>query len=95
MDFDLSTDSAELTAHLVDIASVSGGEETLAGAIEAALRGLTHLSVDRAGNTVVARTHLGRAERVVLAGHIDTVPIADNLPSRRDGAGCTGAVRPT
>ena len=30
----------------------------------------------------MARTSLGRAERVVLAGHIDTVPLADNLPSR-------------
>ena len=31
---------------------------------------------------VLARTDLGRAERVVLAGHLDTVPIADNVPSR-------------
>ncbi|GAA3085948.1 hypothetical protein GCM10020254_32870 [Streptomyces goshikiensis] len=40
--------------------------------------------MDRHGNNVVARTDLGRAERVVLAGHLDTVPIADNLPSRLD-----------
>ncbi len=85
MYLDLSTDSGTLTACLVDIASVSGGEATLAGAVEAALRGLPHLSVDRDGDAVVARTHLGRTERVVLAGHIDTVPIADNVPSRRDG----------
>ena len=86
MYLDLSTDSGTLTACLVDIASVSGGEATLAGAVEAALHRLPHLSVDRDGDAVVARTHLGRAERVVLAGHIDTVPIADNLPSRRDGS---------
>ncbi|MFY1678640.1 MULTISPECIES: succinyl-diaminopimelate desuccinylase [unclassified Streptomyces] len=84
---DLTLDAGELTARLVDIASVSGAERTLADAIEAALRELPHLTVDRYGNNVVARTRLGRSERVVLAGHIDTVPIADNLPSRRDEDG--------
>jgi succinyl-diaminopimelate desuccinylase len=79
---DLSLDAAALTAALVDIPSVSGGERALADAVEAALRPLPHLAVDRYGNNVVARTRLGRAERVVLAGHLDTVPIADNLPSR-------------
>ncbi|MGZ4434690.1 MAG: succinyl-diaminopimelate desuccinylase [Trebonia sp.] len=86
MDLDLSTGSETLTAQLVDIASVSGGEGPLAEAIEAALRRVPQLSVARDGNAVVARTHLGRAERVVLAGHIDTVPIAENVPSRRDGS---------
>src|SRR5260370_40725537 len=85
MYLDLSAGGAALTARVVDIASVSGGEAALAGMIEAALRELPHVSVDRDGNAVVARTHLGRAERVVIAGHIDTVPIADNLPSRQDG----------
>ena len=55
--------------------------------IETALRALPHLTVDRYGNNVVARTGLGRAERVILAGHIDTVPIADNVPSRLDEDG--------
>ena len=32
----------------------------------------------------MARTALGRAERVVLAGHLDTVPHAANFPSRWD-----------
>jgi succinyl-diaminopimelate desuccinylase len=86
MDLDLSTGSETLTAQLVDIASVSGAEGPLADAIEVALRGVPHLSVARDGNAVVARTHLGRTERVVLAGHLDTVPIADNVPSRRDGS---------
>src|SRR5260370_32451513 len=86
MYLDLSAGGAALTARLVDIASVSGGEAALAGMIEAALRELPHVSVDRDGNAVVARTHLGRVERVVLAGHIDTVPMAGNLPSRRDGS---------
>jgi len=84
VDLDLSSDSAELTAALVDVESVSGGEADLAAAIERALRACAHLSVHRDGNTVVARTSLGRPERVIVAGHIDTVPIAGNLPSRRE-----------
>lgn len=75
----------ELTAALCDIESVSGGEGPLADAIEAALGSVPHLTVSRDGDTVVARTHLGRDERVVLAGHLDTVPVAGNLPARRDG----------
>ncbi|MET9661048.1 succinyl-diaminopimelate desuccinylase [Streptomyces sp. NPDC006510] len=84
---DLTLDGPALTARLVDFPSVSGQEKDLADAIESALRTLPHLTVDRHGNNVVARTNLGRAERVVLAGHIDTVPIADNVPSRLDDNG--------
>lgn len=84
---DLTQDGPALTAALVDFRSVSGEEKPLADAIEQALRPLPHLTVDRYGNNVVARTHLGRAERVVLAGHIDTVPVAGNLPSRLDENG--------
>ncbi|WP_406342994.1 succinyl-diaminopimelate desuccinylase [Streptomyces sp. NBC_01578] len=84
---DLTLDGPALTARLVDFPSVSGDEKELADAIETALRALPHLAVDRFGNNVVARTQLGRAERVVLAGHIDTVPIADNVPSRLDENG--------
>ncbi|GAA3046607.1 succinyl-diaminopimelate desuccinylase [Streptomyces olivoverticillatus] len=84
---DLSLDAGALTARLVDFRSESGDEKALADAIERELRALAHLTVDRYGNNVVARTNLGRAERVVLAGHIDTVPIADNVPSRLDEDG--------
>jgi succinyl-diaminopimelate desuccinylase len=84
VDLDLSLDAPDLTARLVDIESVSGGEEPLADAIEAVLRELPHLEVHRDGNAVVARTDLGRPRRVVLAGHIDTVPVAGNLPSRTE-----------
>ncbi|MFF2325167.1 MULTISPECIES: succinyl-diaminopimelate desuccinylase [unclassified Streptomyces] len=84
---DLTLAGPALTARLVDFPSVSGQEKELADAIESALRTLPHLTVDRHGNNIVARTHLGRAERVVLAGHIDTVPIADNVPSRLDENG--------
>ncbi len=82
---DLSADPAALTAALVDIPSVSGTEGPIADAIEAALRAQSRLQVERVGNVVLARTDLGRPTRVLLAGHIDTVPIADNVPSRRDG----------
>ncbi len=84
---DLGTDVVTLTAALCDIESVSGNEAQVADAIEAVLRTLSHLEVTRDGHTVVARTNLGRSERVVLAGHIDTVPLTDppNLPTRRDG----------
>ena len=83
-DLDLDADGATLTAALTDISSVSGEEGPLADAIERALSRLPHLTADRSGNTVVARTMLGREERVVLAGHIDTVPHAGNFPSRFD-----------
>ncbi|MDI2128938.1 succinyl-diaminopimelate desuccinylase [Yinghuangia seranimata] len=82
---DLTRDAAHVTAQLVDVPSVSGEEKALADVVEEVLRGLPHLTVDRDGDAVVARTSLGRAERVVLAGHLDTVPIADNVPSRLDG----------
>ncbi|MEZ0073529.1 succinyl-diaminopimelate desuccinylase [Planotetraspora sp. GP83] len=82
---DLAQDVGALTARLVDIESVSGGEKALADAIEEALTPLSHLTVDRAGENIVARTNLGRPERVVIAGHLDTVPVAGNLPSRVEG----------
>ncbi len=85
MELDLSCAAAELTAQIVDVESVSGNEQPLADAIAVALAELPHLSLHRDGNAIVARTSLGRAERVVLAGHIDTVPVHDNLPSRLDG----------
>jgi succinyl-diaminopimelate desuccinylase len=82
---DLTADVVTLTEALVDIESVSRNEQPLADAIEARLRALDHLDVTRIGNSVVARTDLGRGERVVIAGHIDTVPVHDNLPCRNDG----------
>lgn len=82
---DLTADLTSLTAAICDIASVSGAEAALADAVEAALRGYPHLEVLRDGDAVVARTHLGRPSRVVVAGHLDTVPVADNLPTRLEG----------
>lgn len=82
---DLVGDPVDLTAALVDVPSVSGTEAAIADLVEAALRAQPHLSVLRDGDAVVARTDLGRRHRVVVAGHLDTVPEAGNLPSRREG----------
>jgi succinyl-diaminopimelate desuccinylase len=68
---DLGMSAPDLTAALCDV--------------EEALADHDHLRVDRSGDTVVARTGLSRAERVIVAGHLDTVPVARNLPTRRDG----------
>jgi succinyl-diaminopimelate desuccinylase len=82
---DLTGDVVDLTRTICDIPSVSGDEKALADAVESALRALPHLEVLRDGDAVVARTGLGRDTRVVIAGHLDTVPIADNLPVVTDG----------
>jgi succinyl-diaminopimelate desuccinylase len=89
---DLGADVVTLTSALCDIESVSGDEGRIADAIEAVLRPLRHLQVTRDGNAVIARTNLGRRERIVLAGHIDTVPLTDppNLPTRREGVDLVG-----
>ena len=88
---DPAGDPGALALALVDVPSVSGAEAPLADAVQAALVARDHLEVLRHGNTVVARTRLGRAERVVVAGHLDTVPVSrrtGNVPGRleeRDG----------
>jgi succinyl-diaminopimelate desuccinylase len=84
-ELDLTADVVTLTAQLVDIESVSRNEQAIADAVEAALSAYGHLELIRRGNTVIARTDLGRGERVVIAGHLDTVPLNSNLPSRNDG----------
>jgi succinyl-diaminopimelate desuccinylase len=71
-----------LTRALVDVQSVSRDEKAIADHVEQVLSQAPHLAVDRLQNTVMARTDLRREQRVVLAGHLDTVPINDNFPSR-------------
>ncbi|MGH3692001.1 MAG: succinyl-diaminopimelate desuccinylase [Microbacterium sp.] len=82
MVLDLTMSSVDLTRAICDIPSVSGDEKALADAIEAAITPLAHLDVFRHGNTIVARTDRGRGQRVAIAGHIDTVPINDNVPTK-------------
>ena len=72
---DLRQDVALLTAALIDVDSVSGNETALADSVEAALRAIPQLETLRDGDAIIARTKLGRDERVILAGHLDTVPL--------------------
>jgi succinyl-diaminopimelate desuccinylase len=80
----LRDDPVALTRAMVDIESVSGNEKEITDAVELALRSTGYLAVERVGNVVRARTDLGRAQRVILAGHLDTVPLHDNFPSTMD-----------
>lgn len=95
---DLDADLADLLQAVCDLESVSGDETRLADAVEAALAGCAHLEVLRDGDAVVARTRLGRASRVVVAGHLDTVPLGRredgslNLPTWRTGSGADEVV---
>ncbi|MDX3658713.1 succinyl-diaminopimelate desuccinylase [Streptomyces sp. ID05-26A] len=83
---DLHADPIDLTTSLVDVRSVSGEEAEIADLVERSLQlHAPHLDITRSGNAVLARTNLGRERRVVLAGHLDTVPINQNFPSRREG----------
>jgi succinyl-diaminopimelate desuccinylase len=82
---DVLADPVALTRALVDIESVSGDERVIADAVTEVLLAAGHLRVERYANTLMARTDLGRPQRVVLAGHLDTVPVAGNLPATVDG----------
>jgi succinyl-diaminopimelate desuccinylase len=79
------TDLLTLTAELVDIASPSHAEGPLVEHIEAELRAVPWLAVDRVGDNLVARTTGDREVRVLLAGHTDTVPANGNEQARVDG----------
>jgi succinyl-diaminopimelate desuccinylase len=79
-------DLLALTEQLCNIPSVSGNEAALADLVEARLRANgAPLSVERIGANVVARTDLGCDRRIVLGGHLDTVPPNGNATPRRDG----------
>jgi len=79
------TDLLARTAELVDIASPSLAEGPFADLVEGWLREVPWLTVERHGDNVVARTELGRDQRLVLAGHLDTVPANGNEVARIDG----------
>jgi len=69
-----------LTAALIDIPSESHEEKQIANLVEQALRAYSHLSVTRIGNSVIATNHANRGDRIVIAGHLDTVPANANIP---------------
>lgn len=92
-DLDLHADPVALTEALVDIASESRDEDVIAGAVHRALVEQTSgFEVIRDGNRVLARTDRGLPSRVILAGHLDTVPIAGNVPHRRETDSTEGDV---
>lgn len=74
-ELNLTQDVAELTRDLLDIFSVSSDEKRIADAVEKQLTSLEHLSVTRDGDSIIARTNWGKDKRIVLAGHLDTVPL--------------------
>jgi succinyl-diaminopimelate desuccinylase len=78
---DVLVDPVVLTRALVDIESVSRDEKLIADHVEEVLLQAAHLTTARHGHTVMARTDLGRSQRIILAGHLDTVPLNDNFPS--------------
>ncbi|HAF68128.1 MAG TPA: succinyl-diaminopimelate desuccinylase, partial [Acidimicrobiaceae bacterium] len=79
------TDLLDLAAELVDIPSESHEEGPLADLFERRLRDASKLLVDRIGDNVVARSDLGREHRIVIAGHLDTVPANGNQQAVIDG----------
>ena len=80
-----ATDLLARTAELVAIASPSWHEAALVAHLEAELAALPWLEVTRVGDNLVARTTLGRSQRLILAGHTDTVPADGNEEARIDG----------
>ena len=64
----------DATLALVATDSVSGNESALAGVVERALRANPHLEVERIGDNVIARTTGFHSTRLLVAGHLDTVP---------------------
>jgi succinyl-diaminopimelate desuccinylase len=78
-------DLLALTAELVAVPSVSHAESAMADRVQAELGPCDWLEVERVGDNVVARTGLGRDRRLVLAGHLDTVPPAGNEVARVEG----------
>lgn len=71
----------QLTMALCDIESVSGNEKQISDQVQELLSKAPNLQLFRDGNTVIAKTKLGRSQTVIIAGHLDTVPVAGNLPS--------------
>ncbi len=69
-----------LFEQIMGVYSVSDSETELANQVESFLKAQQHLTVRRYGDTVVASTNLSKPQRVILAGHLDTVPIIDNFP---------------
>jgi succinyl-diaminopimelate desuccinylase len=73
------------TRDLMAVPSPSKDEAALAGLVEDELRACPWLDVERIGDNVVGRTALGSSQRLVLAGHLDTVPAVGNEAPTLEG----------
>ncbi|MFZ9359917.1 MAG: succinyl-diaminopimelate desuccinylase [Candidatus Nanopelagicales bacterium] len=78
----INQELSKLTLDLVNISSVSKDEKSIADSIAEALKKYSHLKITRVNNSIVAQTNFGNKQRVVIAGHIDTVPANNNFPGK-------------
>ena len=89
------SDLLAATGNLMAVPSLSGREAPLADLVEQQLGACPWLEVERIGDNVVARTALGHDRRLVLAGHLDTVPPAGNDRPGSRATPCGGSARRT
>lgn len=74
---------SQITLDLVNVASVSQDEKVIADLVQDSLSQASHLKLTRIGNSVIAQTNFGNKKRVVIAGHLDTVPANNNFPGKK------------
>jgi len=86
----INQELGNLTLDLVNISSVSKDEKSIADSIEKTLQGYGHLKITRVSNSLVAQTNFGNKQRVVIAGHIDTVPANNNFPGKMTNSEIVG-----
>ncbi len=86
----INQELGKLTLDLVNISSVSKDEKSIADSIEEALKKCNHLKLTRVNNSLVAQTSFGNKQRVVIAGHIDTVPANNNFPGKINNSEVVG-----
>jgi succinyl-diaminopimelate desuccinylase len=86
----INQELGKLTLDLVNISSVSKDERSIADSIEEALKQCNHLKLTRVNNSIVAQTSFGNKQRVVIAGHIDTVPANNNFPGKINNSEVVG-----
>ncbi len=89
---DLGQRLLELAGELVNIPSVSGSEADIASFAESILCSRNNLEVVRLGDNVLARTKGARTARILLAGHLDTVPPPSGPAATGSGARIEGGV---
>jgi succinyl-diaminopimelate desuccinylase len=76
----------DTTLQLVEVSSPTGDERELCDIVEARLRSISGLIVERVGDSVAAHRPWTGRPRVALVGHLDTVPKSDaQEPTRVEG----------